>query len=520
MSIFKKIKLYKPKRNVFDLSHEVKLSCNFGQLVPFMCQEVVPGDTFKNQTELLIRVAPMIAPLMHRVNVYTHFFFVPNRLIWDDWEEFITGGNDGDSAPVYPMTPLVSSVDKEGSLADYLGYPTPTSLSYFASALPFRAYNLIWNEYYRDQNLQVESEFSHASGQDTKTSHELKYRCYEKDYFTSALPWTQRGGDVVLPMGSEANVVYDNPDGLLQRLVLDDGTPVPDDGLMEVTHPNMAYMNGSAKTTEVNLDPNGTLKADLEGATTVTINELRRATRLQAWLERNAIGGARYIEQIFAHFGVKSSDSRLQRPEFLGGGKQPVMISEVLQTSQSTTGQDASPLAQMAGHGIAVGQSNTFKKFFEEHGWVIGILSIMPRTGYQQGLPRQFTKADKFDYFWPEFAHLGEQPVFNYELYGAKGAFNSPAMQEVFGYQSRYAEYKFIPNSSHGQFKTTLNYWHLDRIFAAQPTLSSDFVTCDPAKQDMNRIFAVEDVNDHFYVQLYNKLTALRPMPKFSTPML
>lgn len=520
MSIFNRIRLIKPKRNVIDLSHEVKLSCNFGQLIPFMCLDVVPGDTFQNQTEMLIRVAPMLAPLMHRVNVYTHFFFVPNRLIWDNWEEFITGGEDGQSNIVHPYTVFTNSVDKEGSLADYFNYPTPVGSSgqYSADVLPLRAYELIWNEYYRDQNLQEAIEINKGDGQDLTTSHDIKYRCWEKDYFTSALPWTQRGGEVILPLGTEADVVYNRIPGQMQKLIGSNGTPVAYNGDLRVNDGNLETQVQGAGSDIVDLDPNGTLKADLSEASAVTINELRRASRLQQWLERNAVGGARYIEQIFAHFGVKSSDSRLQRPEFLGGGKQPVMISEVLQTSQTTSGEDASPLAQMAGHGVSVGSSNQFKKFFEEHGWVIGILSIMPRTGYQQGLPRRYRRFDKFDYYFPEFAHLGEQPVYNYELYGANG--NGTDMDTVFGYQSRYAEYRYVPSTSHGQFKTTLNYWHLNRVFNNKPVLNEEFVSCDPKKSDLNRIFAVEDVDDHFYVQLYNKLSALRPMPKEVTPTL
>lgn len=520
MSIFNKIRLVKPKRNVHDLSHEVKLSCNFGQLVPFMCMDVVPGDTFQNQSELMIRVAPMLAPLMHRVNVYTHFFFVPNRLLWDNWEAFITGGEDGNSSPIPPYTHYVNTVDKEGSLADYMNFPTPVGPSgqYAADVLPLRAYELIWNEYYRDQNLQEAIEINKGDGYDSTTSHELRYRCWEKDYFTSALPWTQRGGEVILPLGTEADVVYNRIPGQMQKLVGSNGTEVAYSGDLRVNHGNLETQVQGAGSDIVDIDPNGTLKADLTEASAVTINELRRASRLQTWLERNAIGGARYIEQIFAHFGVKSSDSRLQRPEFLGGGKQPVMISEVLQTSQTTTGNDGSPLAQMAGHGISVGSSNQFKKFFEEHGWVIGILSIVPRTGYQQGLPRRYRRFDKFDYYFPEFAHLGEQPVYNYEVYGANG--NGTDMESVFGYQSRYAEYRYEPSTCHGAFKTTLNYWHLNRVFNNKPQLNSEFVTCNPETSDLNRIFAVEGAQDHFYVQIYNRLTALRPMPKDATPTL
>lgn len=511
MSIFSSIRVFKPRRNVFDLSHEVKLSCNFGQLIPFFCQDVVPGDTFKMRTESLVRMAPMLAPLMHRVNVYVHFFFVPNRLIWDEWETFITGGEDGTEEPVFPTSYFTSGNLEVGKLADYLGYPSPSN-GYKASVLPFRAYDLIWNEYYRDQNLQDEVPISKASGDDDVTYKEILYRCWEKDYFTSALPWTQRGGDVHLPLNGDAPVEL-VPNSGRQRLMGLNGVALGTTSGMQTN------VNGEPESQNPayawNLDPNGTLKTDLSVASGATINELRRATQLQAWLERNARGGSRYIEQIFSHFGVKSSDARLQRPEFLGGGKTPIMISEVLQTSETT---ENSPQANMSGHGISYGTSNNFKRWFEEHGIVMGIMSIMPRSGYQQGLPRQYQKFDKFDFYFPEFAHLGEQPVYNSELYLKDSKVGEES--GVFGYQSRYAEYKYIPNSSHGEFKTTLNYWHLDRIFGSNPTLSGSFVECNPQTNDLNRIFAVPEAKDHFYVQLYNQVKAIRPMPKFGTPRL
>lgn len=530
--MFNSVLFRKPKRNVFNLSHEVKLTGKFGELIPFMCTDVVPGDTFQVNSQSLIRAASMLSPIMHRVNVYTHFFFVPNRLLWNNWENFITGGEDGNAEPVFPTINLTQPFLFPRSLADYLGITTAinddgsigTTLS--VSALPFRAYALIWNEYYRDQNLQPELNISKEDGPDTTTPKRLLIRCWEKDYFTSALPWTQRGGEASVPLGDRAEVYLKGVEGgqvPSQLLRLTGGTqpPAGDLKVASVSNVNSAMHvapDSGGIIQRVNLDPHGSMYADLSTAEPVTINELRRAVALQRWLENNARGGSRYIEQIFAHFGVKSSDARLQRPEFLGGGKTPLNISEVLQTSESTA---ESPLADMAGHGIALGNTNKFKKYFEEHGYVFGIMSIMPRTNYMQGVPRHFTKFDRFDYYFPEFAHLGEQPVYNSELYVPSAVTNAPLGEAsgTFGYQSRYCEYKYIPSTIHGEFRTSLDFWHLARKFKNQPTLNSGFVECDSDAEELGRIFPVTVGEDsQFYVQIYNDVKAVRPMPKHVIP--
>lgn len=504
--MFNKIKINRPGRNVFDLSHEKKLSLSMGELVPIFLQETVPGDKFKVSSEIFMRLAPMVAPVMHRCNVYTHFFFVPYRLLWDEWEKFITGGVEGTDEPAFPYLSL-QEADREivavGSLADYLGVPASesditTPNSYPVSALPFRAYTLIWNEYYRDQTLQEAAGVLKESGAITALEKAaitpLRRRAWEKDYFTSALPFAQRGPAVMLP----ADIEY-----------LDPATVTTNTGGHPVT--GNAHFNG---TNDVLLD-GGTNGVTIENIDNlgVTINDLRRATRLQEWLERNARAGSRYVEQIFSHFGVKSSDARLQRPEFLGGSKQPVVMSEVLNTSGSGV------QGNMAGHGVSVGAGFGVNKFFEEHGLVIGIMSVLPRTAYMQGLPRLFSKFNKFDYFFPEFANIGEQEVFNREVYwNTDPAGENPAYnEETFGYQSRYAEYKFVNSSVHGDFRQTLNYWHMARLFGVPPELNEDFVQADPTK----RIFAVEDPDtDDLYVQVYHNFKAIRPMPVFGTPTL
>lgn len=499
----------RPRRNKFDLSHERKLSFNMGKLIPIMLQEIVPGDSFRVTSELFLRMAPMIAPVMHHVNVFTHYFFVPNRLIWDEWEDFITGGREGTSAPVWPHFSSESAALPRGSLADYFGLPsvgTDATDPIDISLLPFRAYALIWDEYYRDQNLLAALDIAKTSGETLAGAEltkllALRDRCWEKDYFTSALPWAQRGGEVSV----DADITYRDPAevvslGGIPSLVSDEGLVT---GAGSATRRNVKSGTSDEELRIENLDSIG-----------VSINELRRSIKLQEWLEKNARGGARYIEQILSHFGVRSSDARLQRPEYLGGGKQPIVISEVLTTASNIT-DDGIPPGWMAGHGASFGKTNGFKRSFEEHGFVIGLMSVLPRTAYQQGVHRMWRRADKLDHFWPEFAHLGEQEIKNAEIYHMA---SSPAGTKdgTWGYQSRYAEYKYGCSSVHGEFRESLAYWHMGRIFSSLPLLSNEFVTADPTE----RIFAVEADVDHMYAQIYNRIDALRPMPYFGTPSL
>lgn len=525
LKIFHHSPAKRPPRNVFNLSHSHKLSCDMGQLIPIVCQEVIPGDKFSGSTNALIRMAPMLAPVMHNVNIYTHFFFVPNRLVWDEWQDFITGGPDGLSSPILPYVQLGSAnahlFSRPGTLADFMGIGSAGSGSGSGSTvrislLPFRAYQLIYNEFYRDQNLQDEVEFSRGSGAFTLPSVEslsvIRTRAWEKDYFTSALPWAQRGAPVQIPFDTDLSHTpvtlnadsptdrygfwQDNIDGGFTRPVGDASFTGPTSG--------PKTLNGGTV-----YNPNGTLEVDLSSGG-INVNDFRRAIRLQEWAENNARGGARYIEQIRSHFGVVSSDARLQRPEFLGGGKSPLVISEVLQTS-STDG--TSPQANMAGHGISAHGSHTWSKFIEEHGYIIGIMSVIPRTAYQQGVPRHFTKFDRFDYYFPEFAHLGEQPIYNREIYLDTDDLSS--QDGIFGYTPRFSEYKFEPDRVSGDFRTNLNYWHMGRIFDSAPALNGDFVSSDPTK----RIFAVTDQDvSSLWCLIHNQIRAVRPMPKFGVP--
>lgn len=440
----------------------------------------------------------MVAPVMHRCNAYIHYFFVPNRLIFDKWETFITGGSDGKQVAAMPVLSLDSGDTAKlakGSLADYLGLPVTdgATMLYGAqvNALPFRAYQLIYNEYYRDQTLIPPVDMTKNEGITPNPEKgnilTLRQRCWEKDYFTSCLPWSQRGDEIMLPN----EVQYKLPAEANQA------GNIPAQGAMTAAA-------GSVQANSINVEID-----NIENIA-ITINDLRRSARLQEFLEKTARGGARLTEVIRSFFGVQSSDARLQRPEFLGGGKTPVTISEVLATFNNTETAGAT----MYGHGIAVGNTNKFSRFFEEHGWIVGIMSVMPRTAYQQGIPRHFLKKDKFDLYWPTFAQLGEQEVYTAELFFD---YATNVGNEVFGYQSRYSEYKFAPSTVHGDFKENLDYWHMGRKFASKPALNAQFVTADPTQ----RIFADTDVNTHkLWVQLYNDVKAIRPMPYFNNPIL
>lgn len=487
-------------RSIFDLTHERKLSCNMGKLVPILCEEVIPGDTFKVKTDMLIRLAPMLAPVMHRMSAFTHYFFVPSRLLQSNWEPFITGGPTGTDATSIPTVSSGAGGQAVGTLWDYFGLPTGVA-NLSVVAYPFRAYNLIYNEWYRDQNLQNKVALSLADGADTTSSMSLLSRNWEKDYFTTSLPWPQRGTGVTLPIGSSAPVVTNNQPPSLSGLGLTNSVLTMNSGQAGLFAGQPAGSTGNPHW------GNQTgMQADLSSATASTINDLRQAFQLQKWMEKNARGGVRYVESILAHFGVRSSDARLQRPEFLGGGRSPIVVSEVIQTSATATGQTAQ--GNMSGHGYSAQRSHEFTKSFEEHGYIIGILSVMPRTAYYQGVPRMWSRSSKLDFYWPSFAHLGEQAVLNKELYASAA---NPI--GVWGYVPRYEEYRCRESSFHGDFRGSLDYWHMGRKFDTEPALNSSFVTCDPTA----RIFAVT-TGDHLWIQLLNQVTAIRPIPRSGEP--
>lgn len=513
MNIFSTVGNKRPKKNKFDLSHEKKMSMKIGSLIPMMVQEILPGDNFKVNTEIMMRLAPMISPVMHRMQVYTHYFFVPNRLVWSEWEDFITGGPDGTSLPTAPYFQVTEAARLNflrGSLADYMGLPSvdnapPITAPANISALPFRAYQLIYNEYFRDQNLETpviigKQGGAIGPGAELADLLTLRTRGWEKDYFTSALPWTQRGPEVTIPFSADVN--YKDISDIKKM----DGTPAVDGDL--TTFNSQLY--GADSTSHLRVE-------NIEDITngTSTINDLRRSVRLQEWLEKNARGGARYIEQLLSHWGIAPNDERLQRPQFLAGGTQPVVISEVLSTYDNTAND--LPQGEMSGHGISVGRNNGFSKTFSEHGYVIGVMSVRPKTAYYQGIPKHLQRVDKLEYAWPEFAQLGEQEIKQKELFWNGGAAN----EGTFGYTPRYSEYKYGISTVHGEFRTSLDYWHMARKFSALPPLNADFIKMDPDDAELKRIFAVTDADtDDLYVQLHNSVSAIRSLPYYGTPTL
>ena len=514
--IFDFVRSSKPRRSNFDLSHERKQSMRMGRLTPCLLHEVVPGDTYSLRSEILLRFAPLIAPVMHRINVYTHYFFIPNRILWKEWEDFITGGDDGTLQPAYPQ---LTTVDNQwvGSLADYMGLPVTSDTRNNAltfSALPFLGYNKVFNEYYRDQNLQakvIDNVLDWKNASSTTDIMKILTRAYEKDYFTSALPYPQKGQPVQLPVTH--NITRSDIQFLTQSEVKDSGGAQAPNSDLQTQGGILTDGAGNSRRIE-NID-----KITGENSS-ITIENLRTSNRLQQWLEKQARGGSRYIETLLNHFGVRSSDARLQRPEYLGGGRQPVTISEVLNTASQINppnSQDAlKPVGDMSGHGISVGSGHGFgKKTFEEHGYILGIMSILPRTAYSQGVHKHWKRENKLDYYWPEFANLGEQEVKLEELFHEWTSTPTNG-KKTWAYQSRYAEYKYMQDSVHGNFRDKFEFWHLGRKFANEPTLNEEFIQYDAD----NRIFAVQEVQDNMFAQIYHDFKARRPMPYFSDPRL
>lgn len=481
------------KRSKFNLSYTKLLSMDMGELVPVGLTEVLPGDTVQQATSALIRCSPLVAPVMHPVRVAIHHWYVPHRIIWEDFEDFITGGPDGMDDSIFPTISMpVSGGATVGSLADYLGVPTGVN-SLEVSALPFRAYAKIWNEFYRDQDLQAEIAIDDTSGPDTSTNTALQNGDWEKDYFTSSRPWEQKGPAITIPLGTTAPVISSGT----QPTFIQTDNAGGQRGLFGVggeTRVAVALPN-FAGNQNLKFGSNTGLQADLTGASAITINALREAMALQRYAEARARYGSRYTEYL-RYLGIRSSDARLQRPEYLGGGRQTIQFSEVLQTAE---GEE--PVGSMRGHGIAAMRSNRYRKFFEEHGYVISLMVVRPKTIYTQGLFRHWNRRTKEDFWQTELQHIGQQEVLNKEVYAAHANPN-----DTFGFQDRYDEYRRAESLVSGEFRTTmLDYWHMARVFTSSPALNASFVSAVPTK----RIFASTNT-DGLYVTCKHSIQARR----------
>lgn len=539
--LFSQIPRAQISRSVFDRSHGWKSTFDSGYLVPFLVDEVLPGDSYKVKFNFLARLSTPVVPTMDNLFIDTFYFFVPYRLLWKHWEQF-NGQQDYPGASTDYLVPQTSAPADGGfpvgSLEDYFGLPTGVK-GIKANELAARAYALIWNEWFRDENLQnpinlsTYAEISTASGLDDvglgdagfTGSHKLLRRGKRHDYFTSALPWPQKGPGVELPLSGNASV-YGNGSALHVTNGVDSGYFGPNSGDSYRFHPlngngslgsgNESERTALAGSLGVVQSGNSGLIADLSSVTAATINSLRQAFQLQKLYERDALGGTRYTEILRSHFGVISPDSRLQRPEYLGGSESPVIINPVVQ--QSATGETgaATPQGNLAAYGLASSTSakHGFTKSFVEHGIIIGLLNVRADLTYQQGIPRMFSRRTRFDFYWPVLAHLGEQAILNKEIY-AQG---TSADDDVFGYQERYAEYRYFPSMITGKLRSTdpqsLDVWHLSQKFDNLPTLSAQFIQDNPP---VSRILAVQN-EPQFIIDSYIEMKCARPMPVYGVP--
>jgi hypothetical protein len=507
--IFNRIGGITPRRSVFNLSYEKKFDADMGQLIPVGVDEVVPGDVFVLGNNILARMNPMVAPIMHEVNIYVHSFFVPNRILDEHWEEFITGGVDGQSQVQLPLWKPTNN--QQYSLWDYMGFPIGVDPDgAYPIDYPRRAYNMIYNEYYRDQNLIQEVPLDNES---------ILHRSWEKDYFTSALPWQQRGIAPALPINISGivNAVWDDnvvPSLTLNRTTDGSGTLLASAGenntsplMLKLDNAKKLGITGSIGNLKNALN-NNTIDGSKFNATTFDVSDLRLAFQVQRWMERNARAGVRYTEFLRAHYGVAPRDERLDRPEYIGGTKTPLVVSEVLQTS--ATDSQPTPQGNLAGHGISFDGSRIGSYRVKEFGWIISIMSIMPRTQYQQGINRQFLRRSRFDFMSPEFVNLSEQPIYTAEIYATNSKEDN---EDVFGFQGRYNEMRYKENQTAGALRNTLNFWHLGRVFDNKPELNASFINCIPRKD-----YLAVPTEKAMIIQYANLIKAFRPIPYMSEP--
>lgn len=518
-----------PARSYFDRSHTWTGSMDMGYLVPVCCDEVYPGDTYRDRSETLVRFEAMIKPMMHEFNVTLHWFFVRDWTIMDGFEEMIYAGVDGESDVTVPFNSSEVTI-AQGSLGDYLNINPGVYAEGYFSMLPFRVYNKIYNDWYR--NMYTEPDEVDLD------SMVLQKRCWERDMFTAGTPYAQRGPAVALPLGSSAPVftglVNANvPNTQALHFRLSDGTNF-DSGSYLMALQSSGNSGASLKITGTgttlregsNTPQPDNLYADLTQATAASVQSLWLAEQLQKWQMKNMVGGVRYVEGTKMHFGINTPDARVERAEYLGGGKSPVIITEVLQTSE--TQQSGTPQGNLAGHGISANITNGFKRTFSEHGFIMCIMSVMPRTMYCQGIDPMFFREDHLDFMTPEFSRLGYRPIPMKWLYtgayikndavvdpSTTGAVWTPTSDPdaTFNYNAIYNELRYKPSTIHGNFRGNESYWTEARIFASTPAFNDSFVKCTPSK----RGFAVP-AEPGLKVQVLHHLEAFRELPKEGTP--
>ncbi len=496
------------QRSVFNRDHGLKTTFDAGNLIPIFYDEALPGDTFQMDANGFGRLATPINPFMDNLYIETFFFAVPYRLIWDNWEKFCgEQTNPGDSTDY--LVPTTTTTATNSTLYDYFGVPTDVALTF--NNLCGRAYNLIYNDWFRDENLQDSVTVDKGDGPDTASNYTLLKRGKRHDYFTSALPWPQKGDAVTLPLGTSAPIKF-------MENFNTGGTAADNQYAVATTgQSGDGYWGHGATLDSYTINPNNArlnLQADLTDATAATINQLREAFQIQRLYEKDARGGTRYTEVIQSHFGVTSPDARLQRPEYLGGGKDRINVNPIAQTSSTDT---TTPQGNLSGYATTGFMGHKFSKSFTEHSVIIGLANVFADLTYQQGLPRHFSRQTKFDFYWPALAHLGEQSILNKEIY-AQG---TTADDSVFGYQERFSELKYKPSEIVGLFRsnvtagfTTLDPWHLSQDFGSLPTLNSTFIEEDVPT---DRIVALTDEPD-FIVDIWNRYHSTRPMSVNSIP--
>lgn len=517
-------------RAAFPINYGRKMPFEASKLVPMFCKEVLPGDVWNVRCTVAARTAVPIVPVQDNWHMETFFFYSPNRLAWSNWVRFMGEQNSPADSIAFSVPQVVSPAGgfAVNSVYDYMGVgatvgQVQAGLTVTISALPFRHYGIICHQWFRDENLQNSLQPLTGDGPDPQTDYILNSRGKRPDYFTTALPWVQKGNtSVTMPLSGQAAVKTSashtvsgaNPALLWKDIAAGGGAGT---GPLFVTAATTEVRTTAAGALQTTVYPSN-LYADLSTATAATINQLRQSFQIQKLLERDARGGTRYTESVRAHFGVISDDARLQRPEYIGGGHIPVLTSAIPQTSATSVTGSTTPIGTLSATGHAQG-SNGFTYAAKEHGYIIGIISARTDLTYQQGIPRHFRRLTRYDFYYPAFAMLGEQPVYNYEIY-ARGDANDAL---VFGYQERWAELRNFPSEVAGLYRSTaagtLDYWHSAEKFTALPTLNATFIT-DPANNVLQRNFAggALTANQQFFTEINFSGTVVRALPRFSTP--